>query len=93
MNESPFISSLWLGFNCQPWQSISRDFALADRTLSTRPGQAWQKMLNIPSMTPHNLRTARRKAEVQLRTDNGWDKNIFSLRVPALLAGYMGSHF
>jgi len=34
--------------------------------------QRGKKWLNLPSMTPHNLWTVRRKAEVQPRTDNGW---------------------
>jgi len=36
--------------------------------------QRGRKWLKLPSMTTHNLRTARRKAEVQPRTDNGWLK-------------------
>ena len=34
--------------------------------------QCGRKWLNLPSKTPHNLCTARRKAEVQLWTDDGW---------------------
>jgi len=34
--------------------------------------QCGRKWLNLPSKTPHNLWTARRKAEVQPRTDDGW---------------------
>jgi len=33
--------------------------------------QRGRKWLNLSSMTPYNLWTARRKAEVQPRTDNG----------------------
>ena len=53
---------------------VSRDFSLADRTLPTRPEPAWQKWLNLPSVSPHNLWAVRRKAEVQLWTDNGWKR-------------------
>jgi len=44
--------------------------ALCQPVLSQR-GRKW---FNLPSMTPHNLWTARRKAEVQQRssTDDGW---------------------
>ena len=41
--------------------------ALFQPVLSHR-GRKW---LNLPSMIPHNLWTARRKAEVQPRTDDG----------------------
>ena len=34
-----------------------------------------KKWLNLPSMTPHNLWTARKKAKVQIWTDNGWRRN------------------
>ena len=40
---------------------------LCQPALSQRGG----KWFNLPSMTPHNLWTLRRKAEVQPRTDNG----------------------
>jgi len=36
-----------------------------------------RKWLILPSMTPHNLWTAKRKAEVQPRTDDGWLKKKF----------------
>jgi len=36
--------------------------------------QHGRKWLNLPSMTPHNLWIARRKAEVQPRRDDGWLK-------------------
>jgi len=38
------LSSLWPGFNSQPQRSILGDFSLADHTLPTRPGLAWQKL-------------------------------------------------
>jgi len=50
--------------------SISRDFFLAEHTLPTRPESAGQKIAQPPSMTSHNLWTVRKKAEVQLWTDN-----------------------
>ena len=42
--------------------------ALCQPILSQR-GRKW---LNLPSMTPHYLWAARRNAEVQPRTDDGW---------------------
>jgi len=40
--------------------------------------QPWRsierKWFNLPSMAPHSLWTARRKAQVQLWIDNGWKK-------------------
>jgi len=36
--------------------------------------QRGRKWLNLSSMRPHNLWTARRKAEVQPQTDDGWFK-------------------
>ena len=70
--ESHCLSYLWPGFNSHPWRSVSRGFhwliTLSQPVLSQR-GRKW---LNLPLMTPHNLWTVRRKAEVQLRTDNGW---------------------
>jgi len=32
------------GLNSRPWQSISRDFSLADHTLLARSDPAWQKL-------------------------------------------------
>jgi len=77
MNISHYLSSPWLGFNSQPWQNISKDYSLADHTLPTRPEPARQKMAQyLPSKASHNLWTARRKAEVQPRTDDGWQNKI-----------------
>ena len=60
------LSYLWPGFNSQPRQSISKDFFLADHT--------WASVVENGSISPqwHNLWAARRKAEVQPRTDDGW---------------------
>ena len=51
-----------------------KGFSLADHTLPTRPEPAWQEMAQSPSMTQHNLRTTRRKAEVQPCIDDSWKK-------------------
>jgi len=56
----PATAEYFKGLN--PWL-----IALWQPVLSQR-GRKW---LNLPSMTPHNLWTARRKAEVQPWTDNG----------------------
>jgi len=48
MNASNCLSSPWTGFNSRPWQSIGRDFSLADHTLITRPEPAWQKLAQSP---------------------------------------------
>jgi len=48
MNASHCLSSPWPGFNSRPWQSIQRDFYLADHPLPTRSEPAWQKMAQPP---------------------------------------------
>jgi len=62
----------WVQFPAQ--RSISRDFpwliTLCQPVLSQR-GRKW---FNPPSMTQHNLRTTRRKAEVQPCIDDSWKK-------------------
>ena len=45
---SDCLSSLWPGFNFQLWQSIPRDFSLADHTLPNRFEPAWHKMAPSP---------------------------------------------
>jgi len=54
------------------------NFPPADHSLPTRPEPAWQKMAHSPSITPHNLWTSRRKAQVQPWSDNSWKKMLHS---------------
>ena len=53
MNLSHCLSSLWPGFNSQPWQIISRDFSLADHTLPIRPEPTWQENGSISPQWHH----------------------------------------
>ena len=57
------------GFNSRPLWSISRNFALADQTMPTRPEPAWQSLLN-GTKQPVGIKEL--KVENQLWTDNGW---------------------
>ena len=53
-----------------------KGFSLANHVLPTRPVPAWQKWLNLLSITPQtNLWTSRRKAEIQPWANNGWKKD------------------
>ena len=74
MNESLCLSSPWAGFNSQLWQSISRDFLWLITLCQPILSQRCRKWLNLPSMSPHNVRTARKKTEVQIWTDDGCKK-------------------
>ena len=48
MTESHCLFFLWPGFNSLLRRSISRNFSLADHTLSTCLEPAWQKMAQSP---------------------------------------------
>jgi len=68
----------WMNFTASPlllvarvqFPAISWDFSLADYTLPTHPDPVWQKMAQSP-LDDTGLWAARRKAKIQLWTDDG----------------------
>ena len=81
------LSSLLPGFNSRLWQSISRDFSLADHTLPTRPEPAWQKMAQSPlNGTTQHVETEEGQSSTTgtpwLRLKIGWRCNLMNLFKP-----------